>query len=234
MHGWWYGVSPSQRPPLISSPGWLVGSELLQTLGRDSYPSDFPSVQHPGPKNKQRKVNIITCAKNRVYRSSPRLSSCQALLPLPDFRQYRTSVHSSRTSHEPLWGIASGSWVTWLHVSLHARLPQSVAGMAQISWSTPSSPSQQSGMRLGWVTVVSGLVDKPRCVQAVHFCAPVPSMTLVVDDSALEWGAYLDNPQVQDLWTDYDTSLHIIVLELHAIFRVYQQFIPYSEKHYYL
>lgn len=47
---------------------------------------------------------------------------------------------------------------------------------------------------------------------------PPLTRTIVTDASLIGWGAHLDSLKVQGLWSEWEASLYISVLELHAIY----------------
>ncbi|XP_046544816.1 uncharacterized protein LOC124255024 [Haliotis rubra] len=95
---------------------------------------------------------------------------------------------------------------------IHLREPQIwINGFRDLDLETMVSPPFMIRQEFLWWTVDSNVLP------GVHFRLPPPDVTLYADASNSGWGAHVNEHQVQGLWSQQESNLHINCLEMLAL-----------------
>ena len=219
------GLGPSSSP--VS--GRLAGTSLYRGQSQAAHLRPSIPVQLPRGNTQQREVRPQSVTVGGVSRHDHRHSGCPSL-------PYSTS-HRQIPHHGEQIPIASGIpaqlWQVLLgHMSsLEKLVPTGRPRMRSLQWHLKShwSPERDPPiLPVPWSRQVeedlSWWMVRDHLLEGTPFGTPIPDLRLYSDASRAGWGAHLLDQSVLGVWSHQESSLHINLLEMKALFLALRSF----------
>ena len=205
-------------------PGRLAGPCLLGGSGQATRPGTAVALSLSGDCDKRREVRSRALAARSLLGHDHRYHYCQGLSHPRSGEKF--PLGSGAVPPTRLWQMLLG------HLSLLEKLvPHGCLEMRPLQWhlKTHWSPESDSPdlpvprpreveADLSWWMV------RDRLLMGVPFRMPAPDRHLYSNASQSGWGAHLLNRSVSRVWSVQESSLHISLLEMKALFLVLQPF----------
>ena len=223
------GLGP--RPWSSSSPvpGRLAGPGLYRGQIQTAHPGPSIPVQLPRGSTQQREVRPQPVTVGGVSRHDHRHSGCPNLPYTDSYRQvHRHSEEIPSASGTPRPALAGvvGTYVIAGEAGSPRKTQNALTQMAsEVALVPREGPSQPPGTPVpagrGRPLLVDG-EGPPTRGDALR--NPNPDLRLYSDASREGWGAHLLDQSVSGVWSHQESSLHINLLELKALFLALRAF----------
>ena len=222
-------LGPLSRSSTSPVSGRLAGPGILGDQSQAARPRTALALSLPRHSDKRREVRPQPIAVCGVPRYVHRHSGCPSLPHSSSGREIPLDSETVSVTPEPsrpaLAGVvgthviaeeAGSPWET--QDALTTAAPEVPLVLREGSPHLPVPRSRQVEEDLSWWMVRDHLLE------GMRFGTPTLDLRLYSDESRSGWGAHLLDRSVSGIWSNQESSLHINLLEMKALFLALQSF----------